>query len=210
MLKRLQLPIIFISIALFIANLIVLDILFIIQNKNNSGVSEEVSSPVETAQKSDQPCSSDCISQTPQATPTITPTAKPINSTVFNQNVSQVKDFMISLGAGTGQSSDWTDVPGVGATINSDSYKNIKNVFFEVSLILPTTNNIVSLRLYNVTDKHPVWYSQIDSNGEKTAYLSSQKIQLDSGSKLYQVQMKTLLTDQPTTLVQSRIHIITN
>lgn len=209
MIGKLKLPFIFLVSLLFITNVVVLDILFFTQIKNNSNASGKISSPIETPIKSDQAYPTSYISQIPEEPPTIIPTTKPITTTQ-TQNKSQVKEFLISLGSGTGQSSDWTDVPGVGATINSDNYGSIKSAFFEASIIMPSANNLVSLRLYNVTDKHPVWYSQIDSNGQTTAFLNSQAIRLDSGSKLYQVQMRTLLTDQLVTLIQSRIRITTN
>lgn len=208
MLNKLKPILVSIILLICLTNLIILDINFFTKDKNVN-TSDGISSPIITPQPTEQKCSENCTSQVPLVTPTTSPAAKPIYNNQA-QATSQVKDFMISLGSGTGQSSDWTDVPGVGATINSGNYGEIKNVFFEASLVLPTANDIVSLRLYNVTDKHPVWYSQIDSNGELTEFLSSQQIKLDSGNKFYKVQMKTLLNDQPVNLVQSRIHIITN
>ena len=65
------------------------------------------------------------------------------------------------------------------------------------------------MRLYNVTDKHPVWFSDVSLEGGTPALLISKPITLDSGNKTYQVQMKTSLKFQAF-LDQSRLHIITN
>ncbi|MEK7092836.1 MAG: hypothetical protein AAB907_04390, partial [Patescibacteria group bacterium] len=65
------------------------------------------------------------------------------------------------------------------------------------------------VRLFNATDKHPVWYSDLFLEGGATQLLISPAIQLDSGSKLYAVQMKTSLKFE-TNLLQSRLHIVLN
>jgi len=136
-------------------------------------------------------------------TASITPKSTAQTATVIQDSV---KDFYVSLGSGTNQTSDWTDVPGVQAVIDFGQYPRIKEIHFEVSLYVPSANEWVSVRLYNVTDKHPVWYSEMTMNANTTAYLTSPALSYDTGSKLYQVQMKTQL-QAPATLVQARIHI---
>ncbi len=151
---------------------------------------------------------------TPSATSS--PTNSPLNASPSpaeaNVNVSQnyaspVKDYFISLGSGTSDAGDWTDVPGVSADINFGNYRSIKEIRFEVSIYVPTANETVSVRLYNMTDKHPVWNSEVTSNGGQTEILTSSPLVYDTGEKVYQVQMKTQLR-YSATLVQSRIHII--
>ena len=117
-----------------------------------------------------------------------------------------VKDYFIPLGSGTNQTSDWADVPGIQATVDLGKYQNINEIHFEASVYVPTANEWVSVRLYNMTDKHPVWYSEVTMNGNASAYLISPSIIYDAGPKTYQVQMKTQL-QAPANLVQSRIHI---
>jgi len=118
-----------------------------------------------------------------------------------------VKDYYISLGSGASDANTWTDVPGVQAVIDFGQYPHVKEIHFEISLYIPTANEWVSVRLYNETDKHPVWNSQVTTDPATTAYLTSPALSYDTGAKLYQVQMETQL-QAPTTLVQSRIHII--
>ncbi len=139
-------------------------------------------------------------------TPTIiVPTAAPV---VIDQQ-SSTKEYFIPLGSGTNQSSDWTNVPGTQATVDFGSYQHIKSIVFEASVAVPTANESVSVRLYNVSDQHPVWYSDVTMNGGDSDYLISQPIAYDRGPKIYQVQMKTQL-QYPANLTQSRIHITLN
>lgn len=135
-------------------------------------------------------------------------TAVPIQkSTSSNTTSPRVKEYFIPLGSGTNSSSDWQDITGAQALVNFNNYQNIKEVRFEASVTVPNASQIVWIRLYNKTDQHPVWYSDLSSNGNSQSYLVSNPIVYDSGDKTYQVQMKTQLS-APTTLDQARIHII--
>ena len=117
-----------------------------------------------------------------------------------------IKEYFIAFGTGTGQNTDWTDVQGLQAVINFDNYSDIKEVFFESSVTVPTGNEWVSVRLYNKTDQHPVWNSEVFMKDSSTPYLASSPVSYDRGSKTYQVQMKTQL-GYPANLTQSRLHI---
>lgn len=119
-----------------------------------------------------------------------------------------VKEYFVPLGSGTNATSDWTDVLGASAYIDTTSYGKIKKVTFEATISQPVSSQKVWVRLYNSTDKHPVWYSDVDTDSAGPVLLTSPAITLDSGNKLYQVQMKTQLKGL-TNLTQSRIHIIT-
>lgn len=123
------------------------------------------------------------------------------------QSSPSVKEFYISFGGGSNSTDDWTDVSGLQVEVDSTKYGNIKSVVFEATVNIPTGNQIAYVRLFNVTDKHPVWFSDVSIEGGGTKLLVSKPITLDSGNKLYQVQMKTSLKHQ-TTLINSRLHII--
>lgn len=120
----------------------------------------------------------------------------------------QVKEYFIPLGSGSSTSSEWEDIPGVQAYIDSNAYGKIKTLTFEVSLYTPTGNQSANARLYNVTDKHPVWNSEVGIEGGVAQLKISPLLTLDSGSKLYQVQMKTQLQAR-TNLENARVHITT-
>ena len=95
---------------------------------------------------------------------------------------------------------------GVAAYIDSRLYGKVKKVMFEASVSVPS--GTASVRLFNATDKHPVWYSELSMSGSGPELLVSSPIFLDSGNKLYQVQMKSQL-GATTNLLQARVHIIT-
>ncbi len=136
--------------------------------------------------------------------PTQPVTILPSNSSI---QVSAVKDYFIPLGSGTNQSSDWMDVPGVQATVDFGQYANVKEIHFEASVYLPNAAEQVWVRLFNKTDQHPVWNSDVSMNDNASGYLVSLPITYDKGVKLYQVQMKTQL-QAAANLVQARIHVI--
>lgn len=168
-------------------------------------------------------CPASCLSEISQATkaatlsikptsaladrPTPTPTVKPVS--IQTQTSSSVKEFFVPFGSGSNSSDDWQDVGGLKASLDSTSYGSIKSVIFEASVRIPTGNQIAYVRLFNATDKHPVWFSEVSLEGGTPALLTSKPITLDSGNKTYQVQMKTSLKFQAF-LDQSRLHIITN
>jgi hypothetical protein len=104
-----------------------------------------------------------------------------------------VRELFVPLGNGTAYNTDWTDVPGVYASINRENYNRIKSVVFEVTLSIPASSQVVWIRLYNATDKHPVWYSEVTTSESGPKTLVSSPISLDSGLKEYQVQLKTQL-----------------
>jgi hypothetical protein len=157
-------------------------------------------------------CPQSCISEirqaiipSNQATPTPAPTVSPLPNTTF----SQAKEYYVPFGSGSGSSGDWEDVAGLQASVDSNAYGSISDVVFEASLHIPGGNETVSVRLYNATDGHPVWNSQVDFNGNtQSTFKTSQPVNLDSGNKLYKVQMKTQLQYQAI-LDQSRLHITT-
>lgn len=123
------------------------------------------------------------------------------------KTASSAKEFYVPFGSGSTQSDQWTGVPGVISYIDTTNYTNIQTVYFEVSMSIPTKNGIVSARLYNITDKHPVWYSEVSTDSD-TSKLVTSKIQLDPGNKQYQVQLKTSL--QYTSVLDfARVKILT-
>ncbi len=131
-----------------------------------------------------------------------------INQLSGKTTVSTAKEYYVPLGSGTNTTDEWTDVSGASAYINTTSYSKIKQAMFEATVAIPTGAQRVWVRLYNATDKHPVWYSEMTADGSAPQLLTSPTITLDPGNKLYQVQMKTQLKIL-TNLSQSRIKIIT-
>jgi len=192
----------------FAANIILIDILVFKTLTNETKPTAE-----STHTAADNTTSSSQQLQT-VASPTglisnITPTSGLISPTVVPQTqiiVSPVKEFFIPLGSGQGSGTDWTDVPGLQASLDPGSYPNVKQVVLEVSAQTPTGNQTASIRLFNKTAQHPVWFSDVSLSGGDAKLLVSQPITLDTGNNTYQVQMRTQLGYQ-TNVLQSRIHI---
>ncbi len=160
----------------------------------------------DTSSKSEKVCSQSCLSAIYQATsssqvsPKTNQTA-PLTST-------GVKEYFVPFGGATMTAIDWQDAPGLQAYIDTANYSRIKSVTFEASVHVPTGNETANVRLFNVTDKHPVWFSEVFFNGgSNSQLLLSQPITLDPGNKLYKVQFKTQL-QFPAVLDQSRLHIV--
>lgn len=145
------------------------------------------------------------ISPSPKLTQTPMPTPKVIVKEIVKEVY--VKEQFIPFGSGTNQTSDWADVPGLQANVDFGSYQNIKDIRFEVSVNIPTANQTASVRLFNVTDKHPVWNSEVTTTNN--TYTVSPTLIYDKGVKTYQVQMKTQLKFLAN-LTLARIHITMN
>lgn len=209
----------FVLCLLAIANIAVIDFIFFrLQEKISfleakSQQSVENNSLTESTSVSvlDNACPVACTTEIYQATSSLklsqTNTSQPTSKVLVD--TSSVKEYFITLGTGSVSSDEWTDISGIQAAIDSTLYKSIKKVTFEASLEIPTGNGTGYVRLYNVTDKHPVWYSEMILEGQTGKLLTSNPITLDKGSKTYQVQMKNSLRST-TILNQARVHIQIN
>lgn len=118
-----------------------------------------------------------------------------------------VKEYYIPLGSGFTKNSIWQDIDGVEAIIDTANYPKIKSVTFEVFLKIATANGITKAKLYNVTDKHDVWFSEVSSEGPLLTKKEA-SIALDSGAKTYRVMgLSTLRYDA--NIENARIRIVT-
>lgn len=178
------------GLLLIITNLIVLDYFFIKNYIRQQYVLGEATAAATAAK-----CPAGCLTAINRLAGTTTSSAA-------------AKEYFVPLGTGTNATSDWADVVGASATVDTAQYPKIKKVVFEATLAVPTGNQVAYVRLFNKTDGHPVWYSEMSMNTTGPTLLTTPTITLDKGSKLYQVQMKTQL-QYPATLNQSRIHITT-
>lgn len=177
-----------------------------IQNRQNNSIIGNLKMGLEDK------CGDDCLAKINEKVYEATSSLKLVTSNNVNlknnyQSGSAVKEFYISFGGGSNSTDDWTDVPGLQVEVDSAKYGNIKSVVFESTVNIPTGNEIAYVRLFNTTDKHPVWFSDVSIDGGGTKLLASKPITLDPGNKLYQVQMKTSLKYQAN-LINSRLHII--
>ncbi|EKD65597.1 MAG: hypothetical protein ACD_50C00042G0003 [uncultured bacterium] len=153
-------------------------------------------------------CPQSCISQIQEATASQKPEAATVSATAPSENVTsiKVKEFFIPLGFGSSTASDWEDIEGLAVYLDSANFEGIKKATFEASVRIPTGNQTSYVRLFNKTDKHPVWFSEVSLTGGTPTLLISEPITFDKGNKLYQVQVKTQLKFL-TIIDQARIHI---
>lgn len=198
-------------IFLILLNLIYIDILTFKGPKSDIiPTTPPIQKPI---QKENDVCPQSCVSQIYEATSSYKPTSQPSATTTsktVDVSTSKVKEFFVPFGSGSNSSSDWQDVLALQSYIDSANYGDLKSVTFEASVHVPTGNQTASVRLFNATDKHPVWSSEVLFNGGGTPqFLISKPITLDQGNKLYQVQMKTQLQFQAI-LDQARVRITTN
>mgnify|MGYP001560227162 CR=1 FL=1 len=133
--------------------------------------------------------------------------AKRIEELPVSQTAKNTSEYYISLGSGTTKSSVWQDIAGVEAIIDTTNYPSIKSVIFEVFLNIPTANGSVYAKLYNVTDKHDVWFSNVSSEGPVLTKKEAM-ITLAPGIKTYRVMgLSTLKYDA--NIENARIRILT-
>jgi len=197
---------IFIFLIIIIGNLFIIDVVLFSGKNTNTHTSSTISPPTPKliAEKQESTCSTACQQEIKRATAITAVTPAPVTQTTIISG----KEYYIPLGSGSSTSSDWADIPGAGGYIDNTAYGKIKTVTFETSLYTPTGNQTAYARLYNVTDAHPVWNSDVSIEGGTAQLKISSPITLDSGSKLYQVQMKTQLSSR-TNLENARVHILT-
>ncbi len=148
------------------------------------------------------------ISPTPTLTLTPTPTTTPIPSPVSPTSAPVVKEFFVPLGSGVGNASDWTTMSGIGASIDPANYGQIANVYFEVTVRIPTGSQTVNVRLYNANTYQSIANSEVSISDGTATILVSKSIALLQGKNLYQVQVKTQL-QKDTYIDQARIRIVT-
>lgn len=157
-------------------------------------------------------CPNSCLSLIQQATKssslTIGSPPQEIMPTSQTVRLPVSREFYIPLGNGSTTKSDWEDQTATETIIDPVNYGSIKEAYFIASLRNPTQNGQVEAQLFNVTDKHPAWGSHVIMNGPASQTITSGKITLDNGNKLYRVQLKSTLSCQ-VFLDNAKIRIIT-
>lgn len=164
---------------------------------NNVNLEPTVSTAPVVSTNSGTLACSDCLTQIAdlkqQLAKISTPVIKETQKTVSTPVDTYVKEYYVYIGDGNSTAKDWTDVSWLKVDIDTAKYKKIKSVRFEGTLSNPSGVGTVSVRLFNKTDQHPVWFSDLSMEGPTDTFKQSDSITLDSGNKTYQVQMKSTL-----------------
>lgn len=198
-----------------LGNIAVLDYI-ILTRPNTPGVqrvdNQTTPPPVDT-------CSGDCLKAIDRAVSAavarVSPTAAPAPTAALLPRTSFSKspsgEAFINIGTGSYSSEyDWGDVPGAQVSFDAGAYGQIKTAVFEATVTTPNGNEDVQLRLYNDTDKHPVWGSDLSfPSGDKVRFKVSSNMSLDPGSKIYKIQMKTQFATNANIDV-ARVHVTAN
>ncbi|PIY66067.1 hypothetical protein COY91_01175 [Candidatus Shapirobacteria bacterium CG_4_10_14_0_8_um_filter_39_15] len=118
----------------------------------------------------------------PTLTKTPTPTLTFVNSP---------KVFYIPLvNTGSTVLTEWTDIPGSDFYFNLTDYSGAKSVQWEASLKSVNSPARAMVRLYDVTNKRGVDYSELQTQSITYALLQSSAITIWRGNNLYRVQLK--------------------
>lgn len=183
---------------LFLINLLILDIKVFRAEKETAVITPAIEKPqAEVTPPDDQVletnlCPSACLEIITEATASSLVQTIPLPTPITFEP--QIKEFYIPLGSGSTKSADWEELAGVEAVIDSANFSNIKSIIFEASLHIPTANGKVYAKLYNVTDKHDVWFSKVWAEGSVSYRAESAEISLSPGRKLYRVMMRTTMS----------------
>lgn len=151
-------------------------------------------------------CPSSCLSLIQQAT--LSASQGSLQEVLLQKASGQSREFYIPLGSGSTSKSDWDDITATETVIDPINYGNIKEAYFIASLKNPTQNGQAEAQVYNVTDKHMVWNSHTRMTGSLSQTITSNKITLDKGTKLYRVQLKSTMGFS-VSLENAKIRIVT-
>lgn len=124
-----------------------------------------------------------------------------------SSNCSWAKEIYIPLGQGSTDSQQWVEIPGAEAVIDEGNFSGIKSIILEASLRVPTGNSRVHVKLFNVTEKHDVWFSEVWVEGLQSKREESKPISLGLGRKLYRIMMKSTM-GREVILDQARLKIV--
>jgi len=142
-------------------------------------------------EKEEEACPKACLKEISQLMDEITEKAKEKSeSQVVKLGV---KEFYIPFGSGSTKSQDWVELPGVEAVIDSANFPDVKSIIFEAILRIPSANGRVYAKIYDVTSKHDVWFSEVWGEGPTSYRAESVSINLSSGRNLYRVMMKSTM-----------------
>lgn len=127
-----------------------------------------------------------------QILPTVMPLIEPTVALTSTQKPKKQMVNIVTLGGGITQSSDWEELPGTEIVLRGSDFPGTTRVYFEAIMHIPTGNGQMSAKLYNVTDKHDVWFSEVSAVGSQASRFEAQ-ISIEPEQKVYRVKVKSSL-----------------
>ena len=205
----------FIVVFFVIANLIYLDLRLLTTKDTVNEIADSTQAPSPTPTTLDVPvCSAQCEKEVAKAVEEAKDLTEvgigggsSIPETRVVQTNSSIKEFYIPFGSGTTKSQQWEDIHGTDTTIDTSNYGSIKEIVFEASAQVPTGNGRVFIQLYNVTNKHPAWNSEVSTESNTSVLLKTSNVVLDPGNNTYRIQLKSSL-GAPALLDFARVKIV--
>lgn len=151
--------------------------------------------PTLQIRKEDNGCPASCQLQIDAISKAISKSVTPTLSTPSPTPQNNfVREVYIPLGGATTLKSTSYKTTGAMAYVDLGKYGQVKTVYFEVVLSIPTANGTVYARLINVTDSNtPVVGSEVSTFASTPGLLTSSPINLAYGNKLYAVQLRTTM-----------------
>lgn len=200
---------------LAVVNIAVLDVLWVTREETPVTKQEITNIIRETAvagstETTNTACADSCLTAIKEATAEATAaTPSPQSTTASSPSSGSLREYFVTIATGSFNSTnEFKDVPGAQVTVDGSGYGTIQKAVFEATVNTPSGDQDVRLRLYNVTDDRPVWYSDLFfPSGSDTRFLVTQPITLEPGNRIYQVQMQTQYGTN-VDLDVARIHIM--
>lgn len=191
------------------ANILLLDIVFFSPKDEKSNEVNEKNVGT-TTQVRDSECSLGCVKKINETISTllsekIIVTPSPI---VLLPRAASIKEIIVPIGTGLTRSSEWEDLPGADVYIDTSNYPPIRKAIFEIYLNITTGQGQMNAKLFNVTDKHDVWFSEVSVDGGGVAKREAE-VTLEKGNKLYRVMAKSTLNAEAV-VQNARIRLLFN
>ncbi len=195
------------SLLLFLAvNIVLLDIVVFSSSQKKEPVATVIQE-VKSVSSCDESCRSSIVAEVSKQIAQAEPKSAKSNIKVTASSNTSPKEFFVPLGSGTTKNDQWEEIAGAQATIDTSLYPAIKKVTFEANLKLTPGIGTLQVKLFNATDKHDVWFSEVTSESDQSIRREA-IITLDHGSKQYQVHAKSSLR-AVAAIDNARIRIVT-
>jgi hypothetical protein len=135
------------------------------------------------------------------------PTAEPTKVVVVPKKNKNTTIVPIPGSGSTGEIK-WTDLAGTEFYLSTSDYPGLKEAYLEANMRLFNGNGVAFVRLFDVTAGIEVWGSEVKTSSQNSTAVTSERLTLREGNRLYRIQAKSLTND--TVMYGSgRIRIVT-
>ncbi len=102
----------------------------------------------------------------------------------------KIREYHIHMGSGASTETTWHSLTSTTQIINSNNYPGSIVAKLYATVLIPNGNMFSDMRLYNETDKYPIFGSTIRFDGGGEQFLSTNRFALPVGEKKYSIQIK--------------------